>query len=243
MVYHNGIAILEHGDDFPDPRQGPTDDPVAIGFELTPDLMLNGYGKGLFAWSDNPVTWWSPDPRAIIDLDAFHVSRRLARKIKAHPFSVTVDLAFDQVVYRCSLPRRGGEATWISETFRRAFQELHAMGHAHSVECWQDDQLVGGVFGVAINGFFSAESMFHTATDASKIALFYLIELLRRAGFQLFDIQVLTPHTESLGGREISRNEYLGRLQRALAVEPSALSPTNKKWARFLFDNPLSRQS
>jgi len=223
MVYQNGIAILEHGDAFPDPRRGPADEPVAIGFELTPELMLDGYGKGLFAWSDNPVTWWSPDPRAIFDLDAFHVSRRLARKLKTHPFSVTLDGAFDQVVQQCSLPRGDGEGTWISKSFKRAFQELHAMGYAHSVECWNGGRLVGGVFGVARGGFFSAESMFHRETDASKIALYYLLQMLRQTGFLLFDIQVLSPHTESLGGYRISRAQYLQALRLALKKNPVML--------------------
>lgn len=223
MIYHNGIAILEHGDAFPDPRRGPADEPVAIGFELTPELMLGGYGKGLFAWSDNPVTWWSPDPRAIFEFDAFHVSRRLAQKIRQRPFRVTLDAAFRQVVYQCSLPRRDAEATWISEGFMRAFQELHAMGYAHSAECWKGERLVGGVFGVARGGFFSAESMFHRETDASKIALYYLLQTLRQAGFLLLDIQVLSPHTESLGGRAISRTQYLQMLRLAVKKSPAKL--------------------
>lgn len=226
MIYHRGIAILEQGDEFPDPRAGPKDEPVAVGFELSPRLMLEGYRKGLFAWSANPVTWWSPDPRAIIGLAELHVSRRLARKIKAHPFRVSMDTAFGQVVAQCAHPRERGDGVWITEEFRRAFGELHEMGYAHSVECWEGNAVVGGVFGVALGGFFSAESMFHSATDASKIALFYLMEVLRGAGFELFDIQMLTPHTESLGAREITRDDYLSRLNRALEVKPRALNLT-----------------
>lgn len=225
MLYHHGIAILQAGDEFPDPRNGPKDEPIAIGLELSPELTLKGYRKGLFAWSANPVTWWSPDPRAIIPLDSLYVSKRLARKIKAHPFSVTLDMAFSQVVEQCARPRHRGDGVWITQEFRDAFAKLHALGYAHSVECWQRENLVGGIFGVAVNGFFSAESMFHTATDASKIALFYLIEHLRDAGFQLFDIQMLTPHTESMGAIEMSRDAYLERLGCSLQLEPKLLTP------------------
>lgn len=216
MTFHHGIAILEQGDDFPDPRTGPKQEPIAVGFELTPDLMLAGYRKGLFAWSVNPVTWWSPDPRAIIPLDGMHISRRLARRMRANPYTVTMDRAFDRVVEHSARPRHRGDGVWITSEFRRAFSNLFTMGYAHSIECWQGEQLVGGVFGVAVNGFFSAESMFHTATDASKIALFHLMKTLRNAGFTLFDIQMLTAHTESLGAIEVSREQYFSLLQHAL---------------------------
>lgn len=222
MRYHNHIAILESGDDFPDPLHGPTDEPVAIGFELTPELMLRAYRRGLFAWSVNPVTWWSPHPRAIFELDGFHVSRSLRKKMKRHPFRVTLDYDFETVMAGCALPRRSGEQTWVTREFRDAFWTLHQMGYAHSVECWSENGVVGGVFGVAINGFFSAETMFSLAKDASKVALYYLLETARAAGFTLFDIQLLSPHTASLGAVEITRAQYLRRLRRALAhtVEP-----------------------
>jgi leucyl/phenylalanyl-tRNA--protein transferase len=216
MVHYHGIAILEAGDEFPDPRMGPQDDPIAVGLELSPGLMLAGYRKGLFAWSVNPVTWWSPDPRAILPLSKFHVSKRLARKIKTRPFHVTVDGGFVDVVEQCAPPRSAENGVWITPEFVRAFLGLYHQGYAHSVECWRHERLVGGVFGVAINGFFSAESMFHAETDASKIALFYLIELLKASGFQLLDIQMLTAHTRSLGALELSRSRYLSFLERAL---------------------------
>lgn len=219
MRYHRGISILETGDELPDPRFGPTDEPVAIGLELSAELMLTGYRKGLFAWSANPVTWWSPDPRAIIPFDRLHISKRLARKIKTHPFEIKIDYAFSAVVAGCAQPRHTGDGVWISRPFRRAFAELYELGHAHSVECWLDEKLVGGIFGVAVNGFFSAESMFHTATDASKVALFVLAETLRANNFQLLDIQILTPHTASLGAIEISREAYLERLERAVQAK------------------------
>lgn len=223
MIYHRGIAILEDGDALPDPSKGPKQEPVAVGFQLTPELMLEGYRMGLFAWSVNPVTWWSPDPRAIIPLDGLYVSKRLARKIRTQPFRVTVDAAFDAVVRNCGLPRHEGDGVWVTQEFREAFSDLARAGNAHSVECWSGERLVGGVFGVAVNGFFSAESMFHTATDASKIALFYLVETLREAGFELLDIQILTEHTASLGAQDITRRRYLAWLERAVQAEVTLL--------------------
>ncbi len=224
MRHHNRIAVLEHGDEFPDPRHGPTDEPIAVGFELTPELMLRGYARGLFAWSVYPVTWWSPHPRAIFELDGFHVSHSLRKKIKHCPFRVTFDHDFWGVVQGCALPRRSDEQTWVTREFMGAFWRLHEQGYAHSVECWMGDAVVGGVFGVALNGFFSAETMFSRATDASKIALYYLLETLRAAGFTLFDVQLLTAHTASLGAREISRHQYLKRLAHALTQTPAPLT-------------------
>ncbi|MDL1896306.1 leucyl/phenylalanyl-tRNA--protein transferase [Anaerolineae bacterium CFX7] len=224
MRYYNQIAVLDQGDDFPDPLYGPTDEPVAVGFELTPKLMLRAYARGLFAWSVHPVTWWSPHPRAIFEMDGFYVSRSLRKKMKRAPFRVTLDHDFWGVMQGCALPRRSGERTWVTREFMGAFLTLHAQGYAHSVECWNGAALVGGVFGVALNGFFSAETMFSRATDASKIALYYLLETLRAAGFALFDIQLLTPHTASLGAREISRAAYLRRLKRALTQTPAPLT-------------------
>lgn len=223
MVYYQGIALLEEGDEFPDPRAGPGDEPIAIGLELTPALMLAGYRRGLFAWSVNPATWWSPDPRAIFEMNGLHVSKSLRKKIRRRAFRVTMDNAFAGVVQGCALPRASGERTWVTPEFRRAFMRLHEMGYAHSVECWRGDELVGGVFGVGISGFFSAETMFSTATDASKVALYYLLEILRARGFALLDIQLLTPHTRSLGAVEIARTEYLERLTRALAQKAELL--------------------
>ncbi|MEW6210937.1 MAG: leucyl/phenylalanyl-tRNA--protein transferase [Acidobacteriota bacterium] len=226
MRYVGFIAVLDKGDDFPDPARGPENLPLAMGRELTPRLMMRAYRKGIFAWSSYPVMWWSPDPRAIMPLDGFHASRSLAAKMKRRPFRVTLDCAFEEVVRGCAVPRWEGDETWITGDFIESFNDLHRRGHAHSVECWADDRLVGGVFGIAINGFFSAESMFHRETDASKIALFHLTQLLRESGFSLMDIQVLTPHTRSLGGREIPRADYLSRLKQALRVQPA---PINKR--------------
>jgi leucyl/phenylalanyl-tRNA--protein transferase len=224
MARYGRIAIVGDDGEFPDPRRGPADLPVAVGLSLTPRLMLNAYAKGIFAWSDEPVAWWSPDPRAVLELDRFHVSRSLARVLRARRFDVTLDRAFGEVVRGCASPRYRGDETWLTRRFAACFAELFRTGRAHSVECWVDGRLAGGVFGVAIGGFFSAESMFHRATDASKVALYHLVEALRAAGYSLLDIQVLTPHTASLGATEIPRYTYLDRLAAAVELAPRPLS-------------------
>jgi leucyl/phenylalanyl-tRNA--protein transferase len=225
MVYYKNIAILEPGDALPDPRTGPGDEPVAVGFELTPALMLEGYRKGLFAWEADPVTWWSPDPRVILPPDSLHVPRRLARTLRQNPFRVTLDTAFNRVVQECGAPRHRRDSTWITQEFREAFATLFEMGNAHSAECWQGERLVGGIFGVGVNGFFSAESMFHTETDASKIALCHLLQALGDAGVELVDIQMLTPLTKAMGAKGIPRSRYLAWLERVVKASVAPLTP------------------
>lgn len=197
---------------------------VALGGDLSVGRLLLAYQRGIFPWTTNPVTWWSPDPRAIFEFGQFHISRsfrqvlqREASPARAH-FVLTFDRAFPAVIKGCAARGKGErKKTWISREFIEAYVALHRAGHAHSIECWQAEQLVGGVYGVAIGGLFAAESMFHRASDASKVALFALISSLDRAGFSLFDIQMLTPHTRSLGATNIPRKEYLERLRQALA--------------------------
>jgi leucyl/phenylalanyl-tRNA--protein transferase len=162
------------------------------------------------------VSWWSPDPRGIIDLSEFHVSRSLARTVRRGTFRVTRDQRFRDVMQACAEPGPGRHETWISPEFIDAYTALHEAGVAHSMESWAGEQLVGGVYGVAIGGLFAAESMFHRATDASKIALLGLVVTLREAGFKLMDIQMVTPATSRLGATEIPRVEYLARLAEAL---------------------------
>jgi leucyl/phenylalanyl-tRNA--protein transferase len=181
-----------------------------------PRLLL-AYRSGIFPWTVDPITWWSPEPRAIFELDGFHVSRSLARVIRKGVFRPTMDRAFRQVMQYCAAPAPGRRSTWISPEFIEAYTQLHQQGHAHSLECWQGRQLVGGVYGVAVGGFFAGESMFYGVSDASKVALFHLIEHLRQKGFELFDIQMLTPITMQLGGVTIPRAEYLSRLAQAAA--------------------------
>jgi leucyl/phenylalanyl-tRNA---protein transferase len=211
------IAILDHRLRFPSPRVADAEGLVAIGGDLSVPRLLLAYRSGIFPWTVDPITWWSPEPRAIFELDGFHVSRSLARVIRKGAFRSTVDCAFRQVMQCCAAPAPGRRSTWISPEFIEAYTQLHLQGHAHSMECWQGRQLVGGVYGVAVGGFFAGESMFHSVSDASKVALFHLIAHLRQQGIGLFDIQMLTPITEQLGGVIIPRAEYLRRLAEAVA--------------------------
>ncbi len=169
------------------------------------------YRSGLFPWTVNPVTWWSPDPRGIIELGSLHVSRSLRRTVRQGRYRVTRNAAFAGVIAGCATVRRPGG--WIAPQFVAAYTELHRAGTAHSVECWLGDALVGGVYGVAIGGLFAGESMFHRADDASKVALVHLHDHLLARGYGLFDIQMITDVTSSLGGCEIRRDDYLKRLR------------------------------
>jgi len=209
-------AILDHRLRFPDPRRADAEGLIAIGGDLSVPRLLLAYRMGIFPWSAAPVTWWSPDPRAIFEMGQFHVPRSLGRAIRQGWFEITRDRAFRQVMEDCAEPVRGRESTWISREFLESYTKLHEQGHAHSLECWRDGQLVGGIYGLAIGGFFAGESMFHRASNASKVALFHLVEHLRRRDFVLFDIQMLTPVTAQLGGVNISRRQYLERLATAL---------------------------
>jgi len=202
---------------FPNPRLADAEGLVAVGGDLSVARLLLAYRSGIFPWTVRPITWWSPDPRGIFELGAFHVSRSLAKVIRKGLFVITVDRAFQQVMEACAAPAPSRRSTWISPKFIEAYTELHQQGHAHSLECWRDKQLVGGTYGVAIGGLFAGESMFRRVSNASKVGLFHLIEHLRHQGFALFDIQMLTPITEQLGGSTIPRGEYLKRL--AAAVE------------------------
>jgi len=200
-----------------DPEAADEQGLVAIGGDLRPETLLRAYCRGVFPWYDEslPVCWWSPDPRAIIPLNAFHVSRRLARTIRSNRFSVMVDRDFASVVRGCA---QRAEGTWITPQMIAAYQRLHQLGYAHSVEAWREDALSGGVFGIAIEGFFSAESMYHRVTDASKVALAALVDRLKLQGFTLLDVQMLTDHTTRMGAKEIPRREYLRCLRAALAT-------------------------
>jgi leucyl/phenylalanyl-tRNA--protein transferase len=189
---------------------------LALGGDLSVPRLLLAYRSGIFPWTDEPLTWWSPDPRAIFEIAAFRPPQRLEPKLRRHPFDLTFDRDFRAVILACAEPAEGRESTWISPRFIEAYLELHRQGHAHSVEVWQDGRLVGGIYGVAIHGFFAGESMFHRVTDASKIALCHLMDHLRARKFELFDTQVLSPLTARLGAVEIRRGDYLERLASAL---------------------------
>lgn len=202
----------------------PGEDLVAAGADLAPETLLEAYRTGLFPMGLGrggrpPIGWWSPDPRGVLPLRGLHVSRSLRRSLRR--FDSTVDTAFEDVVARCGDRRREGR--WITREIAEAYAELHRRGHAHSVEVWQADRLVGGLYGVEVGGLFAGESMFHTATDASKVALVRLVELLSSEGDprRLVDVQWSTPHLASLGVVEIPRPEYLRRLADAVQAPPA----------------------
>ena len=185
---------------------------------LTPEGVLLAYRHGIFPMADErsgEVLWFRPDPRAIIPLDGFHVSRSLARTIKRARFEIRVDTDFEGVMRGCA---DRPEGTWISERFIEVYAALHEAGHAHSVETWREGHLAGGTYGVALGGAFMAESMFHRETDASKVALAALVARLRQRGYILLDVQYVTPHLESLGAVEITRRGYERTLAQALTL-------------------------
>jgi leucyl/phenylalanyl-tRNA--protein transferase len=194
---------------------------VTRGRLLDPDLLLRAYRAGIFPMAesrdDSDVYWVEPKQRGILPLSGFHLSRSLAKVIRRDVFRVTVNQAFEAVMRACAAPDEGREDSWISAPIIDAYSELHRSGHAHSVECWIGDQLVGGLYGVAIERGFFGESMFSTRTDASKVALAYLVARLKVGGFTLLDCQFLTPHLASLGAIEISRDDYVGLLAGAVA--------------------------
>lgn len=212
-------VLLDHRMHFPNPRLADAEGMVAFGGDLSVDRLLLAYRSGIFPWTVRPITWWSPDPRGIIELDGFHVPRRLAQIIRQRPYEITVDRAFREVMAGCATPTPRRGRSWITPEFIAAYMALHERGHAHSVECWRGEELVGGVYGVHVGGFFAGESMFHRADNASKIALAHLVERLRERGFLLFDVQMVTPATAALGAGEIRRAEYLRRLARAVEAK------------------------
>lgn len=187
---------------------------------LDPELLLRAYALGWFPMGTgrrHRIEWFSPDPRGILPLDTFHAPSRLKRTVRQQRFEVRIDTAFEAVMRACA----DRDETWITEDIIGSYVALPRLGFAHSVETWQAGQLVGGLYGVSLGGAFFGESMFHTATDASKVALVALVDRMRERGYTLLDTQWVTPHLEQFGGREIPRAEYLERLSAALALDCS----------------------
>lgn len=191
---------------------------------LTPELMLGAYAVGLFPMAadaeDEDLQWYDPDPRGVLPLQAFHLPRRLRRTVLSGRFDVTVDQDFPAVMKGCAAPAPGREQTWINSEIYRLFCALHEMGYAHSVECRQNGELVGGLYGVALGGAFFGESMFSRVTDASKVALVHLVARLRLSGFMVLDTQFGTDHLTRFGGVEIPAAEYKTTLERAVHMPP-----------------------
>ncbi len=212
---------------FPDPSTADANGLVAVSDTMTPELVLEAYRHGIFPWSTAPVRWYSPDPRAIFAYDKIHLSKRLLRELRANRYRVTFDTCFADVIRACA-ESHAHTGVWISDLFVATYRKLHERGYAHSVEVWRDDALVGGLYGVQVNGLYAGESMFYRVPNASKIAFAYLARHLQSIGVALFDAQVANDHTERLGAVIVRRTEYLRRLARALLV---ATPFDAKKWA------------
>lgn len=204
---------------FPDPEQTAVEGIVVIGGELNAANLLQAYRRGIFPWPIEgwPLPWFCPEERAILEFKDLHIPRSLLREKKRAPFRLTVDEAFREVIQACADAKRKDEdGTWITPEVVGAYSELHDAGHAHSVEAWEGDDLVGGIYGVDSGGAFAGESMFYARPNASKLALLHLIEHLNERGLEWLDIQVMTPHMRVLGARNISRQEFLKKLGKAL---------------------------
>ena len=189
-------------------------DIVAVGLDLKPKTLIHAYQNGVFPWPTPglPLLWYCPQRRAVVNFKTLHVSKRLKQYLKKSKWTFTYDEAFSQVMDACC--ERGEEGTWITDEMKSAYTELHQMGYAHSVEVWNENhELVGGLYGVDVAGYFAGESMFHREDHASKAALLFIIELQKEVGRQWMDIQVLTPHMEQLGAVEITRNQFIKRIK------------------------------
>jgi len=207
---------------FPDPSLAEPSGLLGVGGDLRPERLMLAYANGIFPWysEGQPILWFSPDPRCVLAADSLHIGRSLKKVLRKGTFHVTLDTAFDRVIDACKqAPRPGQTGTWITAEMRQAYCALHAIGHAHSVEVWLDDQLVGGLYGVAIGGFFAGESMFSSASDASKIGLVWLVRQLNEWGFEIIDAQIRTDTLERMGAVEIDRTEYLQSLK-TLVMKP-----------------------
>jgi leucyl/phenylalanyl-tRNA--protein transferase len=200
---------------------------------VTPEILLAAYAQGIFPMAerrDDPTLFWvSPERRGVIPLDDFHVPRRLARTVRSERFAVSSDTAFLAVIQACAEAAPGRKESWINAEIVRLYSALHASGHAHSIECWRDGELVGGLYGVSVGGAFFGESMFSRQRDASKVALVHLVAQLKRGGYVLLDAQFLTAHLAQFGTHEIPRAAYLTRLNAALRVP--AVWPTRSALA------------
>lgn len=211
--------------------QADADGVVLVGGKLTTAWLLTAYANGVFPWPHvigrfEKLAWFSPDPRAILEFDSLKLDQRTRQRIRGGQFTPTLNREFAAVMAACAAPRREDGGTWITAAMQAAYQRLHEQGFAHSVEVWQDGELAGGVYGVSLGGFFAGESMFHRRTDASKAALYFLIEHLRERGYTLFDVQLANPHLVRLGAVELPRREYLRRLQAAIRL-PVAFGPVS----------------
>ena len=222
------IPFLDPDEPFP-PVECALRDPnglLAAGADLSPERLLDAYARGIFPWfgDDDPLLWWSPDPRMVLAVSDIRVSRSLRRVLRSGRFDVTMDTAFAEVMAGCAEPRAEQDGTWITPEMTRAYGRLAALGFAHSVEVWSDGRLAGGLYGVAIGRMFFGESMFSRVSDASKVALIHLVRQLERWGLPIIDCQMSTPHLASLGARDVARADFLRDVAR-LVRQPAVPAP------------------
>lgn len=218
------VAILTSRLEFPHPSNATEDGLLAVGGDLSVPRLLLAYRSGIFPWpifEEGIMTWFSPDPRAVLDLNKFHVPRSLSKRMRRGDVQTSTNRAFGEVVERCAETTTKRPSTWITREIKDAYRRLHRAGYAHSVETWHGHRLVGGLYGVAIGGFFAGESMFSLMNDASKIAVVTLVDRLRSRDFRLLDIQQSTPHMRAFGAEEIGRDDYLSRLSQAVSLDRS----------------------
>ncbi|GIC76525.1 leucyl/phenylalanyl-tRNA--protein transferase [Moritella sp. F3] len=225
------LPTLNHDlTDFPAVHNALTDPDglLAMGGDLSPQRLLNAYQRGIFPWfeEDQPILWWSPSQRMVLNPGDMHISRSLRKSFRRQNFTLSINHAFAEVIESCAQPRDYASDTWITDTMQDAYLQLHDMGFAHSIEVWQDGLLVGGLYGIYIGGIFCGESMFHTVTDASKIAFVGLQQHLGRIGCKLIDCQLHNEHLASLGATEISREAFINQLnKRNPTIKPQQWQP------------------
>jgi leucyl/phenylalanyl-tRNA--protein transferase len=197
---------------------------LCAGGDLSAPRLLQAYRQGIFPWygEDEPLLWWSPNPRTLISTESFHLSRSMQRFLKQHPYTLSIDRDFHAVIDACAAPRASSPETWITEEMREAYSALHYHGYAHSLEVWENEELVGGIYGVNVGAAFCGESMFSRRSNTSKLALWTLLQQLQRWQFSLFDCQLWNDHLASLGAFEVSREDYLNQLKTAQQIQPSA---------------------
>lgn len=215
---------------FPPLDQALRDPPglLAAGGDLSPTRLLAAYQRGVFPWysAQQPILWWSPDPRMVLYPNEFNLSRSLSKTIRNGPFVTQVDTAFEATIRECAAPRRSGPETWLNEEMIRAYEQLYAMGYGHSIETYHGDRLVGGLYGIRLGSIFFGESMFSRESDASKVAVARLVQECRARDIQVIDCQVASSHLASLGAREVSRNDFVALLKRHARLEP------HDRWAK-----------
>ncbi len=230
------LTAADAPDDFP-PLEDALTEPnglLAMGGDLSPQRLLTAYARGIFPWFEDgqPILWWSPDPRAVLRPEDLHISRRLHRTRRGSSLRLTCDRAFARVVQCCAEPRRYADSTWITSDMSAAYTALHEMGWAHSFEAWQNDELVGGLYGVAIGRVFFGESMFSHATDASKITLISAVDYLKTRDVELLDCQVWSSHLQTLGAVTIPRTDFLRKLE-DLCHPPGSPGPWAQDYDAF----------